>query len=77
MSGAGEGRFCIVFDLDGTLVDTAPDLLAVADAMLHEMGAPPVPRAAGRLAAGQGARAMLTLGLQAAGRPLPPPAAPA
>ena len=61
----------IVFDLDGTLVDTAPDLLAVADGMLAEMGAPPVPRGPGRLAAGQGARAMLTVGLRAAGRPLP------
>ena len=65
------GISCIVFDLDGTLVDTAPDLLAVADEMLREMGAPPVPRAAGRLAAGEGARAMLTVGLKAADRPLP------
>ena len=70
MSEAGEGS--VVFDLDGTLVDTAPDLLAVADEMLREMGAPPVPRAPGRLAAGQGARAMLTLGLEAGGKPLPP-----
>ncbi len=61
----------IVFDLDGTLVDTAPDLLAVADELLAELGAPPVPRGPGRLAAGQGARAMLTVGLEAAGRPLP------
>ena len=62
---------CVVFDLDGTLVDTAPDLLAVADELLREMGAPPVPRGPGRLAAGQGARAMLTVGLEAAGKPLP------
>ena len=61
----------IIFDLDGTLVDTAPDLLAVADEMLRELGAEPVPRRPGRLAAGQGARAMLTLGLEAAGAPLP------
>ena len=62
----------VIFDLDGTLVDTAPDLLAVADELLRELGAPPVPRVPGRLAAGQGARAMLAVGLKAAGRPLPP-----
>jgi len=62
---------CIIFDLDGTLVDTAPDLLAVADEMLRELHAPPVPRSTGRLAAGQGARAMLTLGLKAGRVPLP------
>ena len=62
---------CIIFDLDGTLVDTAPDLLAVADEMLRELHAPPLPRSAGRIAAGQGARAMLTLGLKAGRVPLP------
>ncbi len=61
----------IIFDLDGTLVDTAPDLIAVADAMLAEMGAGPLDVEQGRLAAGQGARALLTLGLKAAHRPLP------
>ncbi len=62
---------CIIFDLDGTLVDTAPDLMAVADEMLRQLHAPPLPRSAGRLAAGQGARAMLTLGLRAGRVPLP------
>jgi phosphoglycolate phosphatase len=61
----------IVFDLDGTLIDTAPDLVAVANAMLREMGAGPLDPQAGRVAAGAGARALLTTGLQAAGRPLP------
>ncbi len=61
----------IVFDLDGTLVDTAPDLVAVADAMLAEMGAGPLDPETGRMAAGSGARALLTAGLEAAGKPLP------
>ncbi len=65
-------RFTIVFDLDGTLVDTAPDLIAVTDAMLAGMGCGPVPEEAGRIAAGQGARALLSAGLAAHGRPLPP-----
>ncbi len=65
-------RFTIVFDLDGTLVDTAPDLIAVTDRMLSGMGCGPVPEEAGRIAAGQGARALLSAGLAAHGRPLPP-----
>ena len=62
---------CAIFDLDGTLVDTAPDLVAVANDMLAEMGAGPLDETTGRLAAGRGARALLTAGLSAAGRPLP------
>ncbi len=61
----------IIFDLDGTLVDTAPDLIAVTDIMLEGMGCPPVPREAGRIAAGQGAKALMTAGLRAHDRPLP------
>ena len=64
-------RFTIVFDLDGTLVDTAPDLIAVTDALLAAMGCGPVPEEAGRIAAGQGAQALLCAGLEAHGRPLP------
>ena len=76
-NGAGKGRgmrqepAVVIFDLDGTLVDTAPDLIAVADEMLRELGAGPLQERAGRLAAGQGARALLSTGLSAAGRPLP------
>jgi len=65
-------HFTIVFDLDGTLVDTAPDLIAVTDRMLASMGCGPVPEEAGRIAAGQGARALISAGLAAHGRPLPP-----
>ena len=61
----------IVFDLDGTLVDTAPDLTAVANAMLAERAAPPLAEAVGRVTAGQGVRAMMSAGLTAAGLPLP------
>ncbi|MEE8454186.1 MAG: HAD hydrolase-like protein, partial [Limibaculum sp.] len=32
----------VIFDLDGTLVDSAPDLHAAALALLEERGLPPV-----------------------------------
>lgn len=37
------GRRAIVFDLDGTLVDTLPDLVVALNAALAELGAPAVP----------------------------------
>ena len=33
----------IVFDLDGTLVDTAPDLMGTLNTVLGEEGLPPLP----------------------------------
>jgi Predicted phosphatases len=33
----------VVFDLDGTLVDTAPDLIAALNLRLDREGVPPVP----------------------------------
>ena len=38
MPGADEGFRAAAFDLDGTLIDTAPDLCAAANAMLLELG---------------------------------------
>ena len=32
----------VIFDLDGTLVDSAPDLHVATLALLEELGAPPV-----------------------------------
>ena len=47
MPGTDEGFRAVAFDLDGTLIDTAPDLCAAANAMLLELGG----RAAGRAVA--------------------------
>lgn len=53
----------VLFDLDGTLVDSAPDLAATANRLRHERGLPPLPYAALRPHAGSGARGMLGAGL--------------
>src|ERR1700704_2018239 len=63
----------VVFDLDGTLVDTAPDLIAPLNPILGQEGLPPVGFAAARNMVGGGARHMLERGLAAA--PSPPPSA--
>ena len=49
----------VLFDLDGTLVDSAPDLGAAADAMRVARGLPSLPLADYRPLAGAGARGML------------------
>jgi phosphoglycolate phosphatase len=58
----------IVFDLDGTLVDTAPDLIATLNVVLTKEGLPPVPYDQARILIGGGAKLMLARGLAAEGR---------
>ncbi len=53
----------ILFDLDGTLVDSAPDLCAALNHALVELGRPPVPADTVRHMVGHGARALLRNGL--------------
>ena len=57
----------IAFDLDGTLVETAPDLIGTLNAMLAEEGLPPVPLASARHLVGNGAKAMMEHGFREAG----------
>src|SRR5262245_37284514 len=61
----------VVFDLDGTLVDSAPDLVATLNIMFAREGLPPVDYAAARNMVGGGARLMIERGLKAEGRVLP------
>jgi phosphoglycolate phosphatase len=49
----------VLFDLDGTLIDSAPDLGAAADQMRLDRGMPSLPYEAYRPMAGAGARGML------------------
>lgn len=58
----------IVFDLDGTLVDSAPDLVGALNFVLAREGLPPVPVASARKLIGAGARALIERGLEQEGR---------
>lgn len=49
----------VLFDLDGTLIDSAPDLGAAADRMRTDRGLPSLPLSDYRPMAGAGARGML------------------
>lgn len=60
----------IAFDLDGTLVDTAPDLVGALNTILAQEALPPLPFDEVRLMVGRGARALLERGFAAAGAPL-------
>jgi phosphoglycolate phosphatase len=58
----------IVFDLDGTLVDTAPDLIATLNRVLADERLPAIPYDMARPLIGGGARGMIERALAAEGR---------
>lgn len=58
----------VVFDLDGTLVDTAPDLVDTLNVVFAREGLPDVPYDEARAMIGGGARRMIELGLASEGR---------
>ncbi|MGU3493566.1 HAD-IA family hydrolase [Xanthobacteraceae bacterium A53D] len=60
-------RPVIAFDLDGTLVDTAPDLLSTLDFVLSSHSITPVDREEARPMIGGGARMLITRALNRAG----------
>jgi phosphoglycolate phosphatase len=62
----------VVFDLDGTLVDTAPDLVNALNYVLDREGLPAVPVASARNAIGAGARRLIERGLEMEGRVVGP-----
>jgi phosphoglycolate phosphatase len=74
-SGAGLlAGVVVAFDLDGTLVDTAPDLIGTLNELLAEEGVAPLPMEEARPFIGRGARWMIERGFQAANAPLAPEA---
>jgi phosphoglycolate phosphatase len=62
----------IVFDLDGTLVDTAPDLTAALNAVMAREGRPLVPLDDVRHMVGRGARVLIERAMKASGSPAEP-----
>jgi phosphoglycolate phosphatase len=62
-------RNALVFDLDGTLVDSIPDLEAALNETLREIGAPALSRAAMRDMVGDGTTALVSRALAASGLP--------
>jgi len=60
----------LIFDLDGTLVDTAPDLLAATNAVLRSEGRRLVDPATLRHMVGFGARALIEQAMAATGAPV-------
>jgi len=60
----------IAFDLDGTLVDTAPDLIGTLNALLAEEGLTPLAVDLARPLIGHGAGRLIERGFQAANAPL-------
>src|SRR5436853_4365572 len=58
----------VVFDLDGTLVDTAPDLINALNFVLAREGLPAVPMKSARKLIGAGARKLIERGLELDGR---------
>ena len=52
---------CVLFDLDGTLIDTAPDFVAVVKQLLAEYGKPPLSRDSIYHTVSDGARALVKL----------------
>lgn len=61
----------LVFDLDGTLVESAPDLIGTLNVLLAQEGLLPLPLEEGRPLIGHGARRLIERGFAAQGGPLP------
>ena len=66
----------VAFDLDGTLVDTAPDLIGTLNVLLADEGLPALPLDQARPFIGKGAAWLIQRGFDAAGAPFDPARAP-
>lgn len=70
-------RDALVFDLDGTLVDSLPDLLAAMNRLLAELGRAKLAAAALRAMIGDGASNLVGQAMAATGQPVAPAELPA
>jgi phosphoglycolate phosphatase len=64
--------YILAFDLDGTLVDTAPDIIGALNGVLKEQGVTPFHLDEARPLIGRGAMELLRRAFELAGRPLAP-----
>ena len=62
----------VVYDLDGTLADTAADLMGALNAVLEREGMGPLPIENAKTMLGAGGRALIARAFAASGRELPP-----
>ncbi len=62
----------VVFDLDGTLAETAPDIMRTLNVILEQEGLAALPVERARELVGAGARALIERGFKVSGRPLDP-----
>jgi phosphoglycolate phosphatase len=67
----------IAFDLDGTLIETAPDLVGALNMVLGEQGLKPIAYQEARVMVGHGAKVMIERGYAATGLPLSAETSPA
>ena len=70
MSIGGDQRSVILFDLDGTLIDSAPDIRAALNEVLHQASLPMVTLQQTRSFIGDGAARLVQRAFTAAGIPL-------
>jgi 2-phosphoglycolate phosphatase len=63
-AGVSAGRPAVLFDLDGTLIDSAPDLAGAGNEMRLARGLAPLPYESFRPMVGSGARGMVGIALQ-------------
>lgn len=67
MSEPDLAGWTVVFDLDGVLADTAPDLMGTLNRLLAARGLSPLPVTAARRLVGRGVRALVERGFHEAG----------
>lgn len=66
------GPISVVFDLDGTLAETAPDLAGAMNAVLRSAGRPELPVSHVRTMVGRGAKVLIETGFAATGAAVEP-----
>lgn len=66
----------VIFDLDGTLIDSLPDVVIATNHLLAEEGRPAISRAQGAKMVGEGAAPLIERAFRATGAPASPSAIP-